>query len=164
MKLKANQTCLQGAGEDVPHSLPSFDLGASRTFRLLWWRAAGSQGASTSSRKPGVPSCPDAAKVERMESREDTWGPCLAHQLWPVPLGDSPTLTPLETWVSGSRCSGLWNQTHTYCLAYISSPSAFSSIQNTISYLPWLLEMIHLKCQTQRKNSVHGSHYFWTLG
>lgn len=165
MKREVNQTCLQGAGEDVPHSLHSFDLGASRASVCY---DEGLQGAEGPAAAPGslrYHPCPDAAKMERMESREDTWGPCLAHQPWPqFRLEIHPLLPP---WRPGFLAAGVVDfgtrPTLTNHVAYISSLSAFSSIQNTISYPPWLLyslEMICIKCQVQRKNSVPGSHYF----
>lgn len=81
-----------------------------------------------------------------------------------VPLGDSPTLTPGRP---GFLAAGIVDfgtrRTLTNRVAHISSRSAFSSIQNTVSYPPWSLyslETICLKCQAQRINSVPGSHYF----
>lgn len=79
MKLKTNRTHMQGAGENVTHPLRSFASGAPKP----WQGAAGSQGASTSSRRQGPGPRPDAAQVGRAEPRQDTRFPCVAHQPWP---------------------------------------------------------------------------------
>lgn len=87
----------------MPHSLHSFDLGASRASvcydeGLQEPRPAAAQEACGTILALMLPRW-------RGWNQRGHMGPLSAPPaLATVPLGDSPTLTPLETWVSGSWC------------------------------------------------------------